>query len=228
MTSNPESMIEAFEIVTEAQSFQKTVKAYKLFRTKRGQPGKIFPLFVLSNEAIPIGTWVKAKAGPAGKTTGRVASKLGDLAYRPGFHAGDLPVAMHIGGKSRPGITKPDIRPDDQVWAQVEFPADVDWQKVASANARMTKAGTPHAASAHVTDQVPFGGFYRYKTNPNMVGHWLISGDMKVDRILSDEEVKKINDAAGVADLPRMKNLTQANYGESIVDVLDYDRLLFR
>ena len=90
---------------------------------------------------------------------------------------------------------------------RVEFPEDVDWQSVANANAKRNKAGEIIPRTAQITDQVPYGGFYRYKTNPNMTGEWMIGGDMKVNRVLSDEEVKAINDAAGVADLPRLQSI---------------------
>ena len=172
---------------------QKTVKAYKLFRTKGD--GKLYPLFVNADKPVPMGEWLEAEEGPQGKSEGKVKSKLGDLAYRPGWHAGDLPMATHIGGKSDPSLKKPDYRPDNHVWAEVEMAADKDWQSVADSRGKGVKA--------HITDQVPYGGFYRYKTNPNMTGNWLIGGNMKVNRVLPDEEVKAINDAAGTADLPR-------------------------
>lgn len=172
---------------------QKTVKAYKLFRTKGD--GKLYPLFVHADKPVPMGEWLEAEEGPQGKAEGKVKSKLGDLAYRPGWHAGDLPMATHIGGKSDPSLKKPDYRPDNHVWAEVEMAADKDWQSVANSRGK--------GAKAHITDQVPYGGFYRYKTNPNMTGNWLIGGHMKVNRVLPDEEVKAINDAAGTADLPR-------------------------
>ena len=172
---------------------QKTVKAYKLFRTKGD--GKLYPLFVNADKPVPMGEWLEAEEGPQGKSEGKVKSKLGDLAYRPGWHAGDLPMATHIGGKSDPSLKKPDYRPDNHVWAEVEMAADKDWQSVADSRGKGVKA--------HITDQVPYGGFYRYKTNPNMTGNWLIGGNMKVNRVLPDEEVKAINDQAGTADLPR-------------------------
>jgi hypothetical protein len=93
------------------------------------------------------------------------------------------------------------------VWAEVEMPADVDWQSVADQRAKRTKSGAIDPKTAHITDQIPHGGFYRYKTNPNMTGNWLISGGLKVNRVLSDDEVKEINDQAGVADLPRLRDL---------------------
>ena len=179
---------------------QKTVKAYKLFRQ---EDGKLFPLFVDAKEEVAIGNWLKAKAGETA-ASGKVKSKIGPLAYRPGWHAGDLPIATHIGARSH-GDPKlpPDTRPSNQVWAEIEMADDVDWQKVADERARITKKGTPDPKTAHITDQVPYGGYYRYKTNPNMTGNWMIGGDMRVNRVLTDDEVKAINEAAGVSDLPR-------------------------
>lgn len=182
---------------------QKTKKAYKLFRTKGD--GKLYPLFVHADKPVEMGKWLEAEEGPQGKAQGKVKSKLGDLAYRPGWHAGDLPVATHIGGKSDPSLKKPDYRPDNHVWAEVEMAADRDWQAEADSRGKGVKA--------HITDQVPLGGFYRYKTNPNMTGNWLIGGHMKVNRVLSDDEVKAINDQAGVADLPRLDRTEKADGG---------------
>ena len=175
---------------------------YKLFRMVQD---KLYPLFVNRNKEVPVGEWLKAEAGEM-TADGKVKSSLGPLAYRAGWHAGDLPIATHIGGKSGP-VKQPNYRPADQVWAEVEFPEGVDWQSVANANAKRNKAGEIIPRTAQITDQVPYGGFYRYKTNPNMTGEWMIGGDMKVNRILSDEEVKAINDAAGVADLPRLQSI---------------------
>lgn len=191
---------------SDGEPFKKTIKAYKLFRTHPDHPGKLFPLFVNADKPVETGKWIKAEAGPSGKKDGMVKSKLGDLAYRPGWHSGDLPIATHIGGKSNPSLKKPDYRPDHHVWAEVEHPADHDWQSVANSRAKITKAGKPNAATAHITDQVPYNGHYRYKTNPNMTGNWIISGNMKVNRVLSNDEVKSINDKHGVADLPRLNN----------------------
>lgn len=183
---------------------KKTVKAYKLFRTDARQPGELFPLFVLADQAVPMGEWLRAEIGPM--TGDKVKSKLGPLAFRPGWHAGDVPVAAHIGMKDGAADKKPKYRNPEHVWAEVEFAADVDWQ--AEANQRGTNAsGKLVPVRAAITDQLPAGGFYRYKTNPNMQGTWLIGGEMKVSRVLSDSEVKRINDKAGTADLPRKEPL---------------------
>jgi hypothetical protein len=188
------------------------VKAYKLFRTKANKPDELYPLFVNANKSVPVGEWVPAEVGPIA-ASGKVKSKLGELAYRPGWHAGDLPVATHIGGKSAPGLKAPDFRRPDEVWAEVEMPADVNWQDIANQRARLNKAGKPIPSTAHITDAIPAGGHYRYKTSPNMEGNWLIGGEMKVNRVLTDEEVMAINEAAGVADLPRFTKFDEKAEG---------------
>lgn len=190
---------------------ERTVKAYKLFRVHPDHPGKLFPLFVNANQPVEMNKWVDAEVGPQ-TDAGKVKSKLGPLAYRPGWHAGDVPVATHIGEKSDPSLTAPDRRPANHAWAEVEMPDDVDWQ--AEANKRGTNAqGKLVPVKAHITDQIPKGGHYRYKTNPNMTGNWLIGGSMKVKRVLTDKEVERINKAAGVADLPREKPFKKKDFG---------------
>ena len=184
---------------------EKTQTAYKLFRTLPSEPGKLFPLFVDANQPVPMGEWVQAKSGPRDEK-GKVKSKLGGLAYRPGWHSGDLPVAKHIGQRDpSSNSTKPAFRKPDQVWAEVEVAADVDWQDRANKAAVKNKDGSIRVQTAHITDRIPKGGFYRYKTNPNMEGNWIISGDLKVNRVLSNEEVDQINRQAGVSDLPRVE-----------------------
>jgi hypothetical protein len=189
---------------------RETVKAYKLFRVHPKHPGKLFPLFVNANTPVEMGKWIAAQEGEM--ANGKVKSKIGPLAYRPGWHAGDLPVATHIGEKSDPTLTAPDLRPENHAWAEVEMPHDVDWQSVANERG-VNKQGRLIPSRAHITDQIPVGGHYRYKTNPNMTGNWLIGGSMKVNRILSDKEVAKINKAAGAADLPRAKAFNPKKFG---------------
>jgi hypothetical protein len=188
-----------------------TVKAYKLFRVHPKHPGKLFPLFIGKNDPVEMGKWVDAEHIP---TKG--------FAERPGWHAGDLPVATHIGTKSDNSLNAPDTRPDNQVWTEIEMPHDVDWQS--EANRRGTNAkGKVVPVRAHITDQVPTGGHYRYKTNPNMTGNWLIGGAMKVNRVLDDAEVKKINKAAGASDLPRAKKQKISDYGFAEGGSLHYE-----
>ena len=187
-----------------------TVKAYKLFRVHPSHPGKLFPLFVDANTPVEMNKWVEAKEGEM--VNGKVKSKIGALAYRPGWHAGDLPIATHIGEKSDPSLTAPDTRPANHVWAEVEMPNDVDWQSIANERG-MNEHGKIVPVKAHITDQIPLGGHYRYKTNPNMTGNWLIGGAMKVNKVLTDKQVEKINKAAGLSDLPRAKPFNPKMFG---------------
>jgi len=227
----------------EMEPPKKTVKAYKLFRVHKKHPGKLFPLFVNADKPVEMDKWQQAEIGEmAGK---KVKSKIGPLAFRPGWHAGDLPIATHIGEKDEeqkmeqarirelrnkavkkhgdkklanqtypyPEWTNaPRLRNPNHVWAEVDMPNDVNWQKEAEKRG-MNAQGRLIAKNAHITDQIPHGGHYRYKTNSNMKGNWLIGGGMKVNRILSDDEVKAINKAAGAKDLPRAKKQKLADYG---------------
>ena len=191
------------DLPTEPKPINKTVKAYKLFRV--GKDKKLYPLFVNADQPVRIGEWQVAEMGQNNPKTGKVKSKIGDLAYRAGWHASDLPMALHIGAKSDPKLKKPDLRRPDQVWAEVELADDFDWSEVAKERAEYNRDGTIKARTAHIVDQVPYNGHYRYKTNPNMQGEWLISGQMKVNRVLSPTEVKNINNNFGLADLRRNK-----------------------
>jgi len=211
---------------TKAQRIpEKTQIAYKLFRVKRNQPGKLFPLYVRANKEVPIGEWIDAVPGDFfidEKGRKRVKSSLGSegLAYRPGWHSGDSPASHHIGArdmskKGQKGWTSPAFRQPYQIWAEVEVGADKDWQVEADAGAEYTKDGKKIDATADL-DYMPEGGFYKYKTNANMTGKWLISGEMKVNRILTDEEVSRLNKEFGIADLPRVKPMDWKNFGFEI------------
>ena len=170
----------------------KTIKAYKLFRTKVRTPGEVFPLFVGANTPLPQGVWLDAVPGesaPNSKTgKQKVKSSLGPLAYRPGWHAGDLPLATHIGAKDANGNIVG--RKLDEVWVEVEMAADKDYQPEANKNG-VTVNGEFSPALADIKT-MPTDGLYRYKTNPNMTGQWIISGSMKINRALSEDEVNKI------------------------------------
>lgn len=162
-----------------------------------------------SSIKIPDDPEVRQKLLDAGMIKSLDTKTVTAVASRPGWHSGDVPIAHHIGAKIDPTTGKnaqmpaPTVRRDDQVWAEVELSADVDWQKEALRRAKYKKNGEMDVSTAEITDMIPHGGSYRYKTNPNMVGEWLIGGELKVNRVLSDDEVKAINKAAGVEDLPR-------------------------
>lgn len=173
--------------------------AYKLFRVVKTQPGKIFPLFVDADNETPMGEWVTAKCGERTEK-GKVRSKLGDLCFRPGWHlSSDMPYVTHIGVKGNSGEIE--FLNHNHVWCEVEYSTDINYQDMANHNG-INKKGILIPKNAFIT-YVPENGYYRYKTNPNMFGEWIIAGAIKVNRIIDDVEVKKICNMHGIEPLPR-------------------------
>ena len=163
-----------FEILNEDQGFtppSKTITGYKLFRLKNGN---LYPLFIGKNKPTPAGSWIPAE---------HIATK--GFAERPGWHAGVLPMAPHL-------RTKENKIASDRVWAEVELPADVDYQPQADAS-----------RTRDIRGEVPVNGFYRFKTNKMQGGAWIIGGALKIVRVLTDDEVSAI--------------LTQAGYPEDAI-----------
>lgn len=159
-------------------------------------------------------------------TKGRFAvesSQGGSLAFRPGWHLGEYPDASQFGrmDTSRPlteeelstyeGKTYKDkngnvypmnLFPYNFVWAECEVAADHDYQLDAMAlgvnekgNFVRSQAGLPY---------VPTDGYYKYRTNadPN-TAPWIISGAIKVNRILDDADVAEICAQHGVTPQTR-------------------------
>lgn len=172
------------------------MKAYKLLRVKKD--GKLYPLFVDTNTPTPIGEWLEAKCGER-KYNGKVKSTLGDLCFRPGFHLSDLSYAPHIGRKGDSGEIE--FMNENHVWCECEYVTDVNYQPFVNENGK-NKNGVIIPKNAYMTE-IPVNGYYRYKTNPNMYGDWIITGAMKLIRVLSDDEVAEILIKNGIKPMPR-------------------------
>lgn len=167
---------------------------YKLF--KQDKNGNLHPLYVGATEIIPLGVWLNAKCGEMTKN-GKVKSKLGELAYRPGWHINDeLPYVEHIYSMHNGKKTLK----DGCVWAEVEY-NEKSYQEEANKNG-LNKHGVVIPKNAQLKT-IPVGGYYKYKTSPNMYGSWVIAGEMKVNRILTDNEVYKMCENAGLTPLKR-------------------------
>ena len=174
-----------------------TAIGYKLLRFIKTEPGKLFPLYVYAGEETPVGVWLEAKDGPM-SDTGKVKSRLGDLAYRPGWHINDkVPYVEHIYSTHN---GKKYLR-DDCVWCEVEYKDDVNYQEKANEAGR-NKNGIVIPKNAYLK-YIPKNGFYRYKTSPNMYGSWIISGEMRILRVMSDKEVYDMCEKAGLTSLRR-------------------------
>lgn len=66
----------------------------------------------------------------------------------------------------------------------------------------MNKRGVIIPKNAQL-DYVPVGGYYKYKTNPTMFDAWIISGEIRIIRIVPDAEVEEICSKAGLTALKR-------------------------
>lgn len=173
-------------------------KAYKLFRMK---DGKLYPLFVLAAKETPMGVWLSAESGILTEA-GKVKSKLGDLCYRPGWHLNDLcPYVQHIGVKGLSG--RIEYMNPDHVWCEVSYSDEINYQDIADENGK-NKKGIVIKKNAYLK-KIPVNGFYRYKTSPQMFGEWIIAGAIKVERILTDEEVEELCKPYGLVPLPRFQ-----------------------
>jgi hypothetical protein len=146
--------------------YQKTIKTYKLFRTLKTRKGELFPLFIGKTKATPQGVWIEAENIP---TKG--------FAPRPGWHSGCLPSAPHL--NKLDGSMAP-----DRVWCECEVPADVEWQAQADAE------------GGDIRGRVPEGGHYTFERPTKQGIRWVISGAIKINRILSPEEVAQILEEA--------------------------------
>ena len=177
------------------------MKAYKLVRKKANN---YYPLYVLAKDPFLVGEWIEAKCGELTKN-GKVRSKLGELAYRPGLHLCEIPHETHIGGKSKGAGYPVDYLPDDLVWVEVEFTENINYQMKASKRG-MNKKGKVIAAKAYLKE-LPVDGYYYYNTNPQATVRWIICGGMKIIREVPDNEVNAICEEHGLVPLPRYDKL---------------------
>ena len=183
---------------------KKTGIGYKVFVLK---DGKLYPPMVANpnGEATPVGIWLDADAAPViGETkTGRKQVKAGgkgtqggsgQLSYRPGWHLGEIPYALQFNRKGENG--EKNLFPKNFVWAEVEYANDVDYQEEAMEYGKTKNGGFNNAIAG--LPRIPEDGSYRYRTNPNpQTDPWIITGAMRVNRILTPSEVDEMVREAG-------------------------------
>ncbi len=193
-----------FRIRTKPEP-KKKGNGYKVFYQK---DGKLYPPMVANagGEDTPVGVWLDAEAAPVvGESkTGRPKVKQGGkgtqggsgtLAYRPGWHLGEIPYALQF-NRLNPETGEKDLFPKDFVWAEVEYAADNDYQQEADAEGITENGKFRHSYAG--LKRVPEDGFYRYRTNPNPeTDPWIITGAMRVKRVLTNDEVDDLVRKAG-------------------------------
>jgi len=184
---------------------KKTGIGYKVFVVK---DGKLYPPMVANpgGADTPVGVWLDADAATvAGESkTGRLKVKAGGkgtqggsgtLAYRPGWHLGEIPYALQFNRKN-PETGEKELFPANFVWAEVEYANDRDYQEEAMSYGINPSGKFQHSLAG--LPRVPEDGAYRYRTNPNPeTDPWVITGAMKVNRLLTPSEVDAMVIAAG-------------------------------
>ena len=177
---------------------------YKVFVLK---DGKLYPPMEANPDgaATPVGVWLDADAAPiAGESkTGRPQVKQGGkgtqggsgkLAYRPGWHLGVVPYAIQFNRKDADGNKT--LFPKNFVFAEVEYAADVDYQEEARQEGINPSGKYQHSLAG--LKHLPTDGYYMYRTNPNPeTDPWVITGAMKVNRILTRAEQAELVKNAG-------------------------------
>lgn len=212
--------VEANEAGIETSKHQgrapkKTGKGYKLFVVK---DGKLYPPMVANKggKATPVGVWLDAEAADpidkdevdrkyadvdprmrryhvkaGGKGT---QGSSGKLAYRPGWHLGTIPYALQF-------LRKDGSFPGNFVWAEVEYSMDNDYQAESDERMMYDGKGKKFKSPSHAfggLNHIPENGYYMYRTNPNpKTDPWVITGSMKVSRILTPTEVDDMVRKAG-------------------------------
>jgi hypothetical protein len=190
--------------IREGAAPKKTGIGYKVFVLKNGE---LYPPMVANPDgaATPVGVWLDADAAPiAGQSkTGRNQVKAGGkgtqggsgkLAYRPGWHLGEIPYALQFNRIDENG--NKELFPANFVWAEVEYANDVDYQEEAMSYGINPSGKFQHSLAG--LPRVPENGAYRYRTNPNPeTDPWIITGAMRVKRLLTPSEVDVMVEKAG-------------------------------
>ena len=145
------------------------MKTYKLFRIKNG---KLYPLYVEAKREMELHTWLEARCGEKVDETHVKASGCGGkLSLRPGFHSTNIPYTDWIGKKENDGTLS---QRKDTVWCECEV-----------------RGSQIEVTERYGLRTIPEGWYY-YKTNSKQEYPWIISKELKVVRILSNEEVDEI------------------------------------
>ena len=191
--------------IRESEPPTKTGIGYKVFVLR---DGKLYPPMVANpgGAETPVGVWLDADAAPiAGQSkTGRNQVKAGGkgtqggsgkLAYRPGWHLGEIPYALQF-NRLNPETGEKELFPANFVWAEVEYADDVDYQEEAMSYGINPSGKFQHSLAG--LPRVPQNGSYRYRTNPNPdTDPWIITGAMRVNRLLTPTEVDEMVTKAG-------------------------------
>lgn len=149
---------------------------YKLFKTRNG---KLYPLYVEADREMETKKVLKSHVGELVDDTHVKAKGCGGkLALRAGFHSTLTPFTDWIGKRDADGTL---IQRKDTVWCECE----VDGKEIIVTDRRGLR-------------NVPNNSYYRYKTNNKQKEPWIISDNIKINRVLTNKEVADICKLKGV------------------------------
>ena len=153
---------------------------YKLFRIKHG---KLFPLYVEASREIEMGKWLKAGCGQlVDENHVKARGAGGSLSLRAGWHSTTIPFTDWIGARQPDGTL---AQRKDTVWCECE----VDGYQI-------------NCEARNGFSMVPKDCWYYFKTNSKQNEPWIISDKIKVNRILTADEVAEICRENGIEPQP--------------------------
>lgn len=221
--------------------------AYKMFVTKYNpankrtwnEKGKLYPLYINAKNYYEIGPWYKCGYGasqvlidefthePLYDKNGKMKVKTYEkgLAFRPGGHAGGLPLMRHRGRKDLPhnGDNDFDYFHSQEVFAEIEFSGHYDYTDISKQRqANSENPNDPYEAGfTDINDLNTNGmGYYRFKTNTNASDDeaWFIASAFRIVRVISDNEMRKIigdyNAEHGTNFKPQMRGAPNGSDGD--------------
>lgn len=148
----------------------KTGIGYKLF--EMNQEGKLFPLFIGKTKETELNKWIHAEYLPCK-----------GYAHRGGWHVGTIPSAPWLMSVNRIYKSKRS-KYWKRVWCEVEYNTNHNYDD--EVNLLPKKC---------FVDKCPEDGFYFFKETGNRI--WVITSDIKVNKILTESERKQILNAEG-------------------------------
>lgn len=152
---------------------------YKLFRLINN---KLYPLYVEADREMEIGKWLNAGIGELKDETHVKARGCGgSLSLRPGFHSTKIPFANWIGKRQKDGTL---AQRKNTVWAECEV------------------VGNQVEVTNRYGSRELVNGWYYYKTNSKQEEPWIISNRIKINKILSNEEITEICNNFGIEPQP--------------------------
>lgn len=160
---------------------------------------------------------------------GSKAKYITALAYRPGWHAADLPYFPQ-GGKQDPESNYGNVHRSNQVVFECELSANKDYTETARSQAKAYNSDGKFVVRNADLQYMPKDGYYQYTTNQFLKdedkGHWYIGGAMKINRALTQEECDTILKENGKTvqewenDILDLKKLNYATISSKVKPVL--------